>query len=230
MRALYALAWGAAAGLLIGHAARWIAATSPAQIPGVLAGLLAGALAADLVAGTVHWGCDTWGDTRTPWIGDNLIRWFRDHHEDPLGIARLDTLEVDGPNALAAAPVLALLALPPASVWLEAHPALHAGFWSLCLVGGLANHLHAWAHAPRPPRPVRALQRVGLILSRPSHARHHRLPRTEHYCIATGWLNRPFDAIGFWRGLEAVVAAVTSAEPRAGERSAARPAPQPESP
>jgi len=220
MRALYAVALSLAATLAIWHAAGWLAATAPEQAAALALGLLAGALAADLIAGTVHWACDTWGGPETPWIGGNLIRWFREHHDDPVSIARHDGLEIDGPAALAAAPALGLLALPPAQAWVSARPGLYGFLWAMCCVGALANHLHAWAHSPEPPRAVRALQRAGLLLSRRAHARHHRLPHTDHYCIATGWLNGPLDAMRFWRGLEVAIQFTTGASPRADEGSA----------
>ena len=220
MRALYAVASSAAVALAIWHVAGWLATATPARAAAAAGGLLLGALAADFVAGAVHWACDTWGDTDTPWLGDNLIRWFRDHHSDPISIARHDALEIDGPAALAAAPALALLALPSAQAWLDPRPFFYAFVWSLCCVGAVANHLHAWAHSPHPPVPVRTLQRLGVLLSRRSHALHHRLPHDDHYCIATGWLNRPLDAVGFWRALEALVRSTTGATPRAGESAA----------
>lgn len=230
MRAIYAIASSAVAALAIWHLAAGLTPAAVGHWPAALLGLALGAVAADAVAGTVHWACDTWGGPDTPWIGDNLIRWFREHHDDPVAIARKQALEIDGPACLAAAPALALLSLPGAQAALMPRPLLYACLWSLCCVGALANHLHAWAHAPRPPRLVRALQRAGLLLSKRAHARHHRLPRTEHYCIATGWLNRPLDALGVWRGLEAAVHTLTGARPRAGESPAQVRGPQPETP
>ena len=114
----------------------------------------------------MHWACDTWGDPRTRWIGPNLIRWFRNHHDDPASILGLDAIEVDGPAALAAAPALGLLALPPLWSGLAGLPGLHAFLVSLVCVSAAANHLHAWAHTPSPPPAVAWLQRRGWILSR----------------------------------------------------------------
>lgn len=228
MRALYTFASSAVAALAIWHLADGLVPAASGHWVAAALGLVLGALAADLVAASVHWACDTWGDTDTPWIGDNLIRWFREHHIDPVAIARRDSVEVDGPACLAAAPILALMALPELQAQLAARPLLYALLWSLCCVGALANHLHAWAHAPRPPRAVRALQRAGLVLSKRAHARHHSQPHTVHYCIATGWLNRPLDALGFWRGLESLLHTLTGARPRASDLAAPMRRPEPE--
>src|SRR5437660_12453913 len=48
----------------------------------VLAAVLCGYLAADFLSGFVHWLGDTWGSTRTPLLGQALIRPFRDPHVD----------------------------------------------------------------------------------------------------------------------------------------------------
>jgi len=166
----------------------------------------------------VHWACDSYGDEATPWVGPGLVRWFREHHRAPAAMLRRDALDVNGQAACVAAALLAALALPPAHDLLASRPAVHAFLVGLVGVSALGNQLHQWAHDPAPPRPVRWLQRRGLVLSRRSHARHHRPPHDRAYCTATGWMNAPLDALGFWRGLERAVSTTTGAAPRRAER------------
>jgi plasmanylethanolamine desaturase len=203
------------------HLAEWLPQLASRSAPLALAGLWLGAWAADLVTGAVHWACDTWGDERTRWVGAGLIRSFREHHDAPRAMLDHDWIHVNAEPAAAASIAYALLALPPAQAWLDAHPFAAAFAWSLIAIGALANQVHQWSHSPAPPRAVQALQRAGLVLSPTRHARHHRLPHTSDYCIAGGWLNPALDAIGFWRTLERAVARVTGAVPR-GSATCAR--------
>jgi ubiquitin-conjugating enzyme E2 variant len=213
VRALYLAAIIATSALGILHLSRLIDLIGPTSWIPLLAGLLVGAMAADLVTGLVHWGCDTWGDEETPWIGSSLIRWFRAHHREPRAMLEHDWIEVNGAPAVAASAAFLLLpTLGSLSVF------GYATAWSLIAAGALANQLHQWAHMGRPPRLIRGLQRSGLILSRIRHARHH-ARHTGGYCISTGWLNGLLDATGFWRALERSIAFVTGAEPRADARN-----------
>jgi ubiquitin-conjugating enzyme E2 variant len=82
----------------------------------------------------------------------------------------------------------------------------------------LTNQIHQWAHMRSPPSLVRALQDCGIFLGRAEHAAHHQRPHDAHYCITTGWCNRPFEAIGFFRHLEAAITRVTGVRPRHDDR------------
>lgn len=222
MRTGHALAIAASAGLGALHLAAWLPALDAAALAPALAGLGLGALAADLVTGCVHWACDTWGDERTPWVGEGLIRSFREHHREPRAMLEHDWIEVNGQPAAAAAIGFGVLALPAARDAIGERAFVHAFLWSLVAVAALANQLHQWSHAPAPPRWVRRLQRSGWILSPSRHARHHRLPYATAYCVATGWLNGPLDTLRFWRALERAVTRVTGALPRREPESGSR--------
>jgi len=219
-RALYASGLAGAATLALVHGSWLVGALQawPAAIAGALLAAGLGVLAADLATGIVHWACDTYGDEGTPWLGPALVRWFREHHRAPAAMLRRDALDVNGQAACVATALLGVLALPPACDALAIRPAVHAFLVCLLGVSALGNQLHQWAHDPAPPRPVRWLQRRGLVLSRRSHARHHRPPHDRAYCTATGWMNAPLDALGFWRGLERAIASTTGAAPRSAER------------
>jgi ubiquitin-conjugating enzyme E2 variant len=196
------------------HLAYWLSLLDVAAIVPALAGLLLGALVADLVTGGVHWACDTWGDEHTRWIGGGLIASFREHHRDPRAMLAHDWIEVNGQPAAGAAVGFGVLAWPDAREWIGDRAWLHAFVWSLFAVGALANQLHRWSHTVSPPRWVRRLQRAGWIISPRGHARHHRPPHTGNYCIATGWLNGPLDACGFWRALERAITRISGEIPR----------------
>jgi len=208
LRALEALAITCLAGLWLALA--WRAAASvawSAALPLVLAaGCLAGVLAADLLSGLVHFACDRFFGEHTPLIGALFIAPFREHHRDPRAIARHGFCELNGNNAIALVPWLALahIGFQPASA------SLGCSFGQACLLGLTAavaatNQLHSWAHLRDPPRIVRTLQRAGVILSPAAHRLHHRGDHTRAYCITTGWLNGPLDRHAVFARLEAAV-------------------------
>lgn len=171
-----------------------------------LLGALVGYVLADAIAGTVHWIADRFFDPGTPVIGAVLIEPFRDHHDDALGITRHDLFEVSGNNALVTLPVVVALASLPMPASAFGHFALATGA-SLTLALFATNFFHRWAHAPVPPRGVRALQRWGLILTPERHALHHRHDHDRAYCVTSGWLNPLFDRIGLFDRLEQLVGA-----------------------
>ncbi len=189
-------------------------ADGPASALLLVAGLALGALLVDGVTGLVHWACDTWGDEAVPILGPGLIHDFREHHLQPEAMLAHDAVVVNREPALSALALLALASTPAARAVLEANLLLYGAVLATAGYGAIANQLHYWAHAPRPPGWVRGLQRSRLILSPAAHARHHARPNTEAYCISTGWLNPLLDAAGFWRGLEAGVTRLTGAQPR----------------
>jgi lathosterol oxidase len=71
-----------------------------------------------------------------------------------------------------------------------------------------ATQIHAWAHDATAPRPVRWLQRRGILLSRDRHARHHAGAHDQSYGIVNGWANGVLDRARLFRHLETLVGAV----------------------
>jgi plasmanylethanolamine desaturase len=172
-----------------------------------------GMAAADLASGLIHWGADTWGRDDLPVIGHRLLVPFRVHHLNPDDLLRRPFIDANGDPAFLVMPVLlGLFAVPIEAVW--GGPAAVFGF-ALCGVGMMTNQIHKWAHMVSPPMPIRALQKCGVLLG---HAAHHEQPYDVHYCITTGWCNRPAEAIGFFRRLERAVTFLTGAHPRDDER------------
>jgi plasmanylethanolamine desaturase len=173
---------------------------------------VAGAVGADFVSGLVHWTADTWGRETLPLIGRRLIRPFRVHHVNPDDFTRRRFLDVNGDVTMIVIPfLLTIFVFPLDREWGR----LAAVFWfSFCLVGVFTNQVHQWAHMRRPPAFVRFLQRIGIILSRRDHLRHHVAPFAQHYCIATGWCNRCLAAIDFFPRVERLITRLTGLQPR----------------
>jgi ubiquitin-conjugating enzyme E2 variant len=165
-------------------------------------GLLAGVLCADFASGAAHWFCDSFFSERTRVIGPTLISPFRAHHADPAGIVGHGPLELHGNSCL---PVVLVLGIGAALPW---EPAGAAGSFAcvclffMALATMATNQFHQWAHAERPPGPVRWLQRNGLILSPEGHARHHRGGFRRSFCTTTGWLNPLLDRMDLFGRIE----------------------------
>jgi hypothetical protein len=175
-----------------------------------------GIAAADFASGLVHWAADTWGRDDCPVIGPRFLVPFRVHHINPDDFLRRRFIDTNGDVALLAIPILvALLAIPLDASW--GGPVVVFGF-AFCGIGSMTNQIHQWSHMPSPPRPIRILQSCGLLLSRAEHAAHHERPYDCHYCITTGWCNRPLEAIGFFRRLEVAITRLTGVTPRHDDR------------
>lgn len=174
--------------------------------------ILAGMAVADFGSGLVHWAADTWGRDDVPIIGPRLLVPFRVHHINPDDFLRRSFVDTNGDVALLAVPLLAALFLLPIETQWGAASALFG--LSFAGVGMMTNQIHQWAHMPSAPRAVRLLQGTGVLLGRRQHASHHDRPYDAHYCITTGWCNRPLEAIGFFRAMERAVTMTTGARPR----------------
>jgi len=156
-------------------------------VPAAILGYAAG----DFVSGLVHWFCDNCFREDSPLVGPLLIRPFREHHRDPLGITRHGFLELTGNSCLALIPTLAAVVW-----WSDRLSPLFAAtilFFHLTLFA--TNLFHKWAHTPAVPGPVRWLQRHRLILTPARHQMHHRNGFAGAYCITSGWMNRPLDRL-----------------------------------
>jgi ubiquitin-conjugating enzyme E2 variant len=105
------------------------------------------------------------------------------------------------------------LLLPTHAEWTP--PAL-AFIVSLCMGIFATNQFHKWAHFEQHELSpaIRLLQRMHLILPADHHDVHHTAPYERHYCITSGWLNVPLNTLGFFRGVERAITAVTGVQPR----------------
>lgn len=152
---------------------------------------LGGWIAADFLSGLLHWALDRFGDERTPLIGRDFIRPFREHHVDPATMTRHDFVETNGASCLAAAPLLVAASLLGAAGW------MHSLLVFTALGVLAANQSHKWAHTPPQQLPalVRWLQRCRLVLHPDAHRLHHRPPYDRGYCAASGWCNPLLNAL-----------------------------------
>ena len=191
---------------------------SPGRFALVAACALAAWIATDFLTGLAHWAFDTWGSLDTPFIGAWFIRPFREHHADPKAMTRHDFIETNGSCCIAALPVVGAAALLPLDG--TAAITLQALLLFAALGAPMSNQCHKWAHTSprRLGRVARLLQRGGFALSPAQHHRHHAAPHDSHYCIASGWLNAPLDAIGFFRTLELAIGKALRVAPREGDR------------
>jgi hypothetical protein len=203
---------------------RRVAHAAGAQTFWVLAvsGVL-GFVVSDFVSGLVHWLFDTWFSRTTPLLGKTFVTPFRVHHEDPLDITRHGFIATNGHNCLVSVPVLGLALLLPSGPQAPLASAALIFVLTLCLGVFGTNQFHKWAHAAHVSPAVAWLQARGLVLGRAHHDVHHTEPYTRHYCITTGWLNRPLEALDFFRRLERLITALTGQQPRAEELNAVLP-------
>ncbi len=189
----------------------WLGATAGAGL-WIAGAALLGYVGADFISGLVHWGFDTWGKTTTPVLGKTFIGPFRLHHSDPKEMTYHGFIATNGHNCLVTAPVLfGSLAINPST---GPGAFLITLLFSLSFGTFLTNQFHKWAHEEDLGPVITFLQKTNLILSKPNHDVHHVRPYDSYYCITTGWLNPLLKGLKFYRGLEAVITAVTGARPR----------------
>jgi hypothetical protein len=176
-------------------------ATARASVPWAAAAVASAYLAADLVSGVVHFVADTYFDVDTPIVGRKFVLPFRAHHADPEAMLAHDFVETNGDSCLVVLFALAPTALfvPVAAGGAAATLGVFVVAFSIFIV--LTNEAHRYAHAESAPRAIRLLQRLRLILPPEEHARHHRAPFDNAYCITSGVLNPLLDRLGLFRAI-----------------------------
>ncbi|XP_076810752.1 plasmanylethanolamine desaturase 1-like isoform X1 [Clavelina lepadiformis] len=177
-----------------------------------------GLLTADFQSAFIHWVVDTYFSSETPILGPAIVRPFRLHHFAPTQITYNDYLRTYGDAAVFTTPHLLF------TMWILCFYSLESKFvyflvlwiFSYSLVGYGVNQFHQWAHTHGRPIPAAAefLQKLGLILPKDHHRKHHTPPHDCNYCIVAGLVDGPLEAINFWRRLENVVESVTGVKPR----------------
>lgn len=182
---------------------------------------LAGICTADFASGVVHWAADTWGSVDLPVIGTGLLRPFREHHIDPTAICRHDFIETNGDTFTICTPFLAysvykFYTYTPEEIARTYNFEMYI-FLVACFVS-MTNEFHKWSHTYFGlPKWITFLQNCHIILPRIHHRQHHVSPHEVNYCITTGWLNPPLEAIGFWRIAEHYITKFSGALPRSDD-------------
>ena len=88
-------------------------------------------------------------------------------------------------------------------------------FTSLAFWVFLTNQFHKWSHQNSDDIPwiIKKLQTAKIVMSVEHHKVHHTAPHDAYYCITSGWLNRPLDAIGFWSKAEKLIEILFQVQP-----------------
>lgn len=213
----YKLTYGAVLGALA--YSTWDVATdiaaggSPLAIAGKVAvngaALAGGFLAADVASGMMHHWADQYAD---PDSKNAAVRKFakqsQRHHFYPTKLGNYGPAYWAHPLSLVAwAPLVAGTALgAPAPVM--------SGL--IGLVAGTTHYgnFHNWAHMRDKDVPAvgKFLQKTGIAIGKRTHGKHHGMPWNSDYCIVSGKMNKPLNAIEFWPKYEKLVHKLTGKE------------------
>jgi hypothetical protein len=168
------------------------------------AGLL---LLADFIGGLFHWSEDTLGREDTPIWGAAFVRPNVIHHDTPGYMNTIPWMKNNASSAIALVVMLALFG------------AFGLLYWQVVFLfcaTALNQQAHRFSHAAtvRLPPPIRWLQRARVLQEGRHHWKHHTEPHLTCYCVMTPWVNPVLDRLGFWRGMERVLAPVFGAPRR----------------
>ena len=188
-----------------------MAQPSALEVIAAAALLLPAMLGADFVSAVVHFAADRFGDTSTPIFGRNLIRSFREHHDDPKAMTHHDFVTIAGDTCLLSVPLLALMTwLVPASSTANRLFILFMVLFLSCVF--MISQVHKWSHMDeKAPALMLKLQRWGLLLDPVHHEKHHTAPHDSTYATFTGWVNPFLDRAGFFPAFEATARSIWNA-------------------
>lgn len=184
------------ASLLLFAALCWqLAASDQGSWLHLLVATFVGIFLGDFISGIVHLFLDHLRNYKHPLFGKMAFE-FQMHHIDPLrATKRGDLVDHLGMTGWLGMPVAVLsLALPMNSSssawWLGAVGAV------TIVVGMFSQPIHLWVHAPESsPWIIRALQGIGLVISKEYHDVHHTAPFKDRFSIVTGWANWLIDLL-----------------------------------
>jgi plasmanylethanolamine desaturase len=183
--------------------------TSPYRAVFICVAIFFGILLADFGSGFFHWFFDTFFEETTPFFGPYVISSFREHHRDPLAMTHHGFFELTGNSCLGFLPCMtAVWWFGPVEPQTEFGVFNYSWWLSFTVTLTATNQLHCWAHQAAPPWIARALQRLGLGISRAHHARHHAPPHRSAYCITNGWTNGFADRFSVFARVERVFVAL----------------------
>jgi hypothetical protein len=124
---------------------------------------------------------------------ERLVYDFKNHHPRPNALGRRSFLVQIGSTIIFVALPFSILlnlicALMPVPGWLV------AGAVVLTAGGTLAQYFHGTLHRADNPWIIRAMRRIGLLMSPEAHALHHETLRQD-FATNTGWSNPLVNAI-----------------------------------
>jgi hypothetical protein len=166
-------------------------------------------LSADIISGLVHWLADTYGKVTWPIIGNTFIRSFLEHHIDPKSITEHDWIETNGANFFIGIPLLIFLIYQDHLI-----PTEICVFFAMTNIWtALTNQFHKWAHQDNNPFYVIYMQKLGLILNKNTHEKHHKMPYDCNYNITNGHTNFLFERLKIYRIFETIIKAILKVTP-----------------
>ena len=118
---------------------------------------------------------------------ERLVYDFKNHHPRPEALGRRSFLVQIGSTIMFASLPFSIL-VNLACLALAVPGWLIAGLAVLTIGGTLAQYFHGTLHRADNPRIVRAMRRVGLLMTPEAHAVHHATLRQD-FATNTGWYN-----------------------------------------
>jgi len=154
---------------------------------------------ADFVAGVVHWAEDAYVREDTPIIGSFIGRANVIHHHLPRYMTRNNWWQSSW-DLLAFSAAVVLVA------WRLNLLTWHV--WLFAAISANANEVHKWSHRTRREngRIITFLQNIRVLQTPHHHAVHHTNTKNVCYCPITNLVNPILDRLGFWDGLERLLA------------------------
>jgi len=162
---------------------------------------------ADLGSGILHWSVDNYGNGRTPIMG-TIIAAFQGHHSAPWTITERsfcnNVYKLCTPFGIPTVALISLLTGPLTTLF----------FATFCVMEIMSQEFHKWSHMSKKEcsPAVNWLQKIGFMIGRVPHSKHHTAPYEGKYCIVSGLCNDMLDNSGFFRLLEHTVYKINGIE------------------
>ena len=154
---------------------------------------------ADIISGIIHWIGDTLGNENTPFVGNNFIKPFRLHHQNPRLMSSISVSENLGSSFF-------LIIIPEALLLFIINSSNEElnHIYFLCqnifFFSALTNLFHRWAHRRRNELTpiIIFLQDYHIILNPTHHQKHHSGDYNKSFCVTNGWGNLILDKLKLW--------------------------------
>lgn len=195
-KAVAAAGIGATAAVGVGLAVNGAFSSIPSALGTV--GAMAGAfLVADISTGLVHHFLDNVNPDKMPKVIGRIALDFQNHHHHQRDLVTREFADHTWDTQVVTTPVLAGLAV--AAFTLPHFSALTAGAAVFTNCALLAQEFHKRAHmTARENGPIiEAAQKVGLMVPKALHGKHHNSGHKSHYALLNGATNKVLDDFKF---------------------------------